>query len=151
MNQAGKIQVSDVTPQPSRRDAPIEARETSNRPPQWSPWRRHETEHRVLGRSFSLYSPYKSINANYLINEAFYQIFFCVKIISRSKSTFVPTGIPIGFQMAEKNANTQTHTYTHTHTHFCIYISRDLPYSRYYLNTIPPKSVGPIKIIWYHA
>ena len=36
----------------------------------------------------------------------------------------MPKGIPIGFQMAEKNANTQTHT----HTHFRIYISRDGAY-----------------------
>ena len=45
--------------------------------------------------------------------------FYCFRTISRSKGTFVPKGISIGFQMAEKNANRQTHT------HFRIYTSRD--------------------------
>ena len=34
---------------------------------------------------------------------------FRVRIISRSKGTFVPKSIPIVFQMAEKNAKTRTH------------------------------------------
>ena len=43
----------------------------------------------------------------------------------------MPKGIPISFEMAEKNAKTQTHTetdtqtHTQTHTHFPIYISKD--------------------------
>ena len=42
----------------------------------------------------------------------------------------MPNGIPIEFQMAEKNANKQTHrhTDTQTDTHFRIYISRDLTF-----------------------
>ena len=49
--------------------------------------------------------------------------FYCFRTISRPQSTFVPKGIPIGFQMAEKTG--KTHTNRHTHTHFRIYISRD--------------------------
>ena len=49
--------------------------------------------------------------------------FYCFRTHSGSKSSFVPKGIPIGFQMAEKNANTLTNT--QTHTRFRIYISRD--------------------------
>ena len=33
----------------------------------------------------------------------------------------MPKGIPIGFQIAEKNANRQTDTHTQTHKHFRIY------------------------------
>ena len=62
------------------------------------------------------------VNSKYLINKAFYQKYFCVRTFSRLKSNFVPKGIPIGFQMAEKNANTDTQT----NTHFGIYISRDI-------------------------
>ena len=50
----------------------------------------------------------------------FFLKFYCFRTISRSICTFVPKGIPIGFQMAEKNANTETDR------HFRIYISRDV-------------------------
>ena len=40
--------------------------------------------------------------------------YFCVKTPTASKSSFVPKGYPIDFEMAEKNANSQTHTQTHT-------------------------------------
>ena len=76
----------------------------------FSLWR-HETERRVLGRSFSLFSPYESINANYLINEASFQIYFCFRTLSEAKVNFVPKGSPIGFERAEKNANKQTHIF----------------------------------------
>ena len=57
---------------------------------------------------------------------------FCVKTFPGLKSNCVPKGVPIGFEMAEKNAKTQTHKHTHTnthkhtHKHFRIYISRDV-------------------------
>ena len=46
--------------------------------------------------------------------------YYCFRTLLRPKSTFVPKGIPIGFQMAEKKREN-----TNTHTHFRIYISRD--------------------------
>ena len=92
-------------------------------------WHTSRASSKVKGHAFYLFSPCKSINANYLINEAFYQIYFCVRTISRSKSTFVPKGIPIGFQMAEKNGkNKDTHTQTHTHIFVFIYVEIHLDY-----------------------
>ena len=52
--------------------------------------------------------------------------YYCLRTHSGPKSNFMPKGIPIGFQMAEKNANTQTQTDRQTDTHFRIYISRDV-------------------------
>ena len=57
-----------------------------------------------------LFSPFKVINANYLINGAIYQKHFCVK--KGANSSFVPKAIPIGFEMTEKNVNKQTNGQT---------------------------------------
>ena len=51
---------------------------------------------------FFHFSISKSINATYLINEASYQNILCVRNFPRAKSKFVPKGIPIGLEMAEK-------------------------------------------------
>ena len=48
------------------------------------------------GPGFSLFSPFKSINDNYLINKVFYQKYFCVRTFADAKCNFVPKGIPIG-------------------------------------------------------
>ena len=47
----------------------------------------------------------------------------------------MPKGIPIGFEMAEKNANKQTNT--QTDKHFRIYISRDLTKQNWEVNIFP--------------
>ena len=44
---------------------------------------------------------------------------FCVKPFPGAKRNFVPKGIPIGFEMAEKTMNKQTDK------HFRIYISKE--------------------------
>ena len=41
-----------------------------------------------------------------------YQVCFCVRTFPGVKSNFVPKGIPIGFEVAEKTVNIQTHTHT---------------------------------------
>ena len=48
---------------------------------------------------------------------------FCVKTFKGLKSSFVPDGIPIGFEMAEKKLHEQTGR--QTNIHFRNYISRD--------------------------
>ena len=67
------------------------------------------------------------------MNKGSYQIYFCVKTLSRPKTNFVPKGIPIGSQMAEKNAIKQTNR--QTGTHFRIYISRDVLFCGIIMNT----------------
>ena len=80
-------------------------------------WRRHEKSQRLC---FFLFSIPKSINTNYLINEAPYQNYVCDRTFTGLTSSFVPNGIPISFEMAEKKL------YRQTNKHFPIYISRDL-------------------------
>ena len=38
------------------------------------------------------------------------------------KGNFVPKGIPIGFEMAEKKVYTQTHKHTHRQTDIFVFI-----------------------------
>ena len=40
----------------------------------------------------------------------------CFRTIPGPKGNFVPKGVPVGFEMAEKNAYKHTHRQTHTHT-----------------------------------
>ena len=82
---------------------------------------------KVKGRVFLL-SISKSINATYLIDEASFQKYFCVRTLKGQKISFVPYGIPIGFEMAEKklrNRQTNRQTDKQTDTRFRIYNSRD--------------------------
>ena len=72
---------------------------------------RQETE-QSSRPEFSLFSPYESINANYLINEASFQIYFCFRTLSEAKGSLVPKGFRIGFETAEKNVNRQTNKQT---------------------------------------
>ena len=62
---------------------------------------------------FSFLRLFKSINANYLINEAFYQKMFLLEVrtLTGPKSNFVPNGIPIVFKMTDKSANKQTNSF----------------------------------------
>ena len=64
------------------------------------------------------------LNQLTLINEASYQKYVCVGTFTAPKSNFVSVqnGIPISFDMTEKNLHKQTNKQTR---HFRMYIRRD--------------------------
>ena len=69
---------------------------------------------------FSFFSSFKSINAIYLINKAFYQTYSYVRTLTGPKSNFLPNGIGLyksGFKWPRNRR---------TNKHFHIYKSRDL-------------------------
>ena len=47
---------------------------------------------------------------------------FVLEPFRSRKAHLCQKGIPIGFQMAEKNGKLQTHTHTNTHTHIFVFI-----------------------------
>ena len=62
----------------------------------------------VKCHGFCLISPCESINANYPIDKASYQKYFCFRTVAGAKSNFFPKGIPIDFEIVENMVYKQT-------------------------------------------